>query len=124
MNIQKFSENTIDDKPNHVIYYYEVRYTNKNIIRKLTDILNILKFVELNSIPYDIKFDVDFKTYFIYFYPKNISDEKILIKNYFNWYSWQSTVDRFRTTLVNSFDDVIVHKEDIEMILSTNKFNI
>lgn len=124
MKLNRFNENMKDGKPDHVIYYYECRYTKNNIIRKLTDILNILAFVELNKIPYDIKFDHDFKTYFMYFYPKNITDENILRKNNFSWYSWQSTVDRFRTTLVNSFDDVAVHKEDIEMIVRTTKFNL
>ena len=119
MIVNKFTE-----KPEHNIYYFEVKYTKNNMDIKLKGILNNLNFMESHDIPYDIKFDADFKIYFIYYYPKNKSDENLLNIEHFNWYLWTNTVDRFRVMLVNNDFDEMTNKEEIEMILNTNKFNI
>jgi len=121
-HIKQYENN--DDKPDHKIYYSDVNYIEKNKIIKLTGILNKLDIFDKHKIKYDIILDVDFKHYILYCYPNTHDDEYLLIKNEFTWYSWIGTISRFREIVVNTFDDVPVSKNDIQIILTAHKYNI
>jgi len=125
MIIKKNTDNVENNKPYHNIYFAEYRYENKNIINISHKIIKIIDILESNDIKYDIKVDMDFNIYYLYCYPKNVEDERLINEyHYLTWYSLISTVERFRKTLINNDFDKNTNREDIEIILRSNKFNL
>lgn len=108
----------------HKIYYIEFP-KSKRITNTLNNIIYYINVMENNDIEYDIKYDIDFKYYMFYCYPKTHEDELIVRNELLVWYSWTGTVQKFRESLTRSlFDDILVKKDDIEMMIATNKFNL